>query len=116
MADTFASYTDRNQASRASEAALKARYPARYVDGQGVPPGKQHWPGTRLPSGQGYTEYAESVRTGSSPGEWFVRSDDSLPDEAVDIDGVLTRPPRGGEELTRDDFNQPPVFESESRT
>ena len=100
----YTRYTERAVAKRASRAPLKLLHPRRYVDGKGLPRGKQHGPGPRIPPEQGWTRQAHPVLRGREAGEFFVRADPSLADESVEIDGIMTRPARTGTELTTDDF------------
>lgn len=43
---------------------LRRRNPGAYVNGRGLPPGKQHGPGPRIPDDQGWTTMAVPVEEG----------------------------------------------------
>ncbi len=107
-------YTDEGAADRAARVPLKLRFPDRYEEGKGLPPGPQRGKGPRLPAGEGYTTHAVPVRKGRRAGEFFVREAAAdVPDkvrrrgkdaEDPTIDDVATLPARGGSIRTRDDF------------
>lgn len=127
----YATYT-RDEADRVARVPLKLRFPDRYEDGRGLPPGRQHGEGPRNPSGTAYTTHADTVWEGRLSGEYHVAvTDDDLPSSVIrhdpddgaemapedpTIDGILTRPARVGVVMVRGDFKADPVDEPAVRT